>query len=155
MKQGLSLSDPEDRAKAAIRVDQFYEEAAGIIARTFGREVTEEAKALRRALTQMVAVENLHGSVIFDSPDSARAFSADMVKRYGPTIMRDLAAGRTDALSADFPDAATRHAIARAVIAAAVEHEEIGLPLKEAREARERLRGSSARDRDGDKDRER
>ena len=154
-KQGLRLSDPEARTKAAISVDQFYEEAAGIIARAYDREVEQEAKALRRTLTQMVAVEKLHGSVTFDSPDSARAFSADMVKRYGPTIMRDLAAGRTDALSADFPDAATRHAIARAVIAAAVEHEEIGLPLKEAREARERLRGSSARDRDGDKDRER
>ena len=155
IKQGLSLSDPEARAKAAIRVDQFYEEAASIIARAYGREAEQEAKALRRTLTQMVAIERQHGSVIFDSPDSARALSADMVKRYGPTIMRDLAVGQTEALTRDFPDPAERRAIARAVVAAAVAHEEIGLPLKEARAALSRLRDVAGQDPDRDRDRER
>lgn len=154
-RQGRELSDPGARTKVAMQVDRFYEEAAGIIARSYGREVRPEATALRRTLMQMVTIEELHGRVAFDIPDSAGAFRTDMDKRYGPSIIADLAAGRTEGLAADFPDQAERTKIAKAVIAAAVEHEEIGLPLKEARQALARLRGRSQSEKARDTDRER
>ncbi|MGB3313172.1 MAG: hypothetical protein WBB85_02075, partial [Albidovulum sp.] len=154
-KQKLDLSEPDARTKAAMQVDQFYEEAAGIITRSYGRDVKQEAPALRRTLIQMVAIEELHSAVTFDTPDSAHAFRTDLDKRYGPSIIADLAAGRTDGLAGDFPDPVERAKIAKAVIAAAVEHEEIGLPLNEARKALSRLRGTSQSEKARDTDRER
>ena len=50
-------------------------------------------------------------------------------------MIRDLAQGKDQALAKDIPDPKERLAIARAVVAAAVNHESMGLSLAEARSA--------------------
>jgi len=111
------------------------------------------AKQLRQTLTAMAEIEEKHGRVAFDRDESARVFSEDMRKRYGATIIKDLAKGKTEALAADFPDPAMRQKIASAVVAAALEHEEIGLSLHEARAAQDRLQAEARRARDRDHER--
>ena len=113
---------------------------------------------LRRTLTAMTEVETKHGRVRFDNDEVARTLSEDLKRRYGETVVSDLAKGKTDALAADFADPGMRQKIARAVVAAAVEHETIGLSLNEARAAQDRMRGEAererSRDRSADRDRE-
>lgn len=139
-KKGLNMEDQTQRAEAAGMVDQFYDAARALIAEARGVTVETSADRLRRTLTSMAEIEERHGRVPFDSADSARALSKDMQTRYGEDVIKHLAQGKTDALEADFADPATRQKIAKAVVAAAVEHAEIGLTPHEARAAQERLR---------------
>jgi type IV secretion system T-DNA border endonuclease VirD2 len=152
VRRGLDLEDKSQRAQAADAVDRFYETANELIAKAHGIKVEVAAKQLRQTLTAMTEIEARHGRVAFAQDEAARVFCEDMKKRYGARIITDLARGQTDALSADFPDPAMRQKIASAVVAAALEHEEIGLPLNEARAAHGRLREAASRMRDRDRD---
>ncbi|KQB13852.1 hypothetical protein AP071_16860 [Rhodobacter capsulatus] len=54
--------------------------------------------------------------------------------------MADLAAGRTDALIGDFPGTGERAFVARSIFSAARAHPGMGLILREAERAKERMR---------------
>ena len=157
-RKGLDLAHDDQRTQAAGIVDRFYEKAAGLIAEARGVRHESAADQLRRTLTAMTEVETKHGRVRFDNDEVARTLSEDLKRRYGETVVSDLAKGKTDALAADFADPGMRQKIARAVVAAAVEHETIGLSLNEARAAQDRMRGEAererSRDRSADRDRE-
>ena len=152
--KGLDLAREDQRAEAAGIVDRFYEKAAGLIAEARGVRRESAADQLRRTLTAMTEVETKHGRVRFDNDEVAKTLSEDLQRRYGETVVSDLAKGKTDALAADFADPGLRQKIARAVVAAAVEHETIGLPLKEARAAQDRMRAEAERERPRDRNRD-
>ena len=153
-RKGLDMDRQDHRSEAAGVVDRFYQKASELIAEARGVKVETAADRLRQVLTGMTEVEARHGRVTFGREDAARSFADDMKTRYGETIIQDLAKGKTEGLTADFADPALRQKIARAVVAAAVEHEEIGLPLKDARAAQERMRDETVRSRDRERDRD-
>lgn len=153
-KKGLNMDDKDQRAEAAGTVDRFYEKATELLAQARGVRVEWSGDRLRNTLTSMAEIEQAHGRVPFDTAESARTLSKDMQERYGENIVKDLAAGKTDALETDFADPATRQKIAKAVVAAAVEHEEIGLSPDEARAAQERLREQEKPERTRERDRD-
>lgn len=157
-KRGFDMNRDEGRREAARVVDRFYEKAADLIAGARGVSVEREGDQLRKTLTAMTEVEARHGRVMFESEEVARSFAGDMKSRYGEGVIRDLAQGKTQALAADFADPGARARIAKAVVAAAAEHEELGLPLKEARAAQERMqteeRRIQTRDRSHNRDRD-
>lgn len=153
-QKGLDLGRADQRAEAAGIVDRFYEKAAGLIADARGVKHESAADQLRRTLTAMTEVETKHGPVRFDNDEVAKTLSEDLKRRYGETVVNDLANGRTDALATDFADPGLRQKIARAVVAAAVEHETIGLSLKDARAAQERMRAEAERERPRDRSRD-
>jgi hypothetical protein len=106
----------------------------------------------------MASADASHGEVRFGHEDQVRLFAQDMAAHYGASIIRDLAAGRDQALARDIPDPQERVAIARAIISAALNHETMGLSLNETRRAerslakksRELDRDPRTRDRDRD-----
>lgn len=168
-RQSLDLGRDEDRTKAAKIVDGFYETAARLIDTARGVERPREDQTLKRALTSMARVHGEQGSVRFENEDQVRLFAADMAQRYGAGVIRDLAQGKDQALAKDIVDPKERLAIARAVVAAAVNHESMGLSLAEARsadralterardmertEGKERSREPQVRSRDRDRER--
>lgn len=153
-KRSFDMGREEGRMAAAGIVDRFYEKASEHVAEARGVTVERAGDQLRRTLTAMSEVEARHGRVMFESEDAARGFASDMKTRYGEGVIKDLAAGKTQALEADFADPGIRTKVAKAVVAAAAEHEEIGLPLKEARAALERMRLDERREQSRDRDRD-
>jgi type IV secretion system T-DNA border endonuclease VirD2 len=132
-RQKFDLSTEDGRTTAARRVDAFYETAAKLLDKALGVErAVEAAPALPRALKSMAEVRNDAGQLRFESDAQAMAFAGDMAARYGRTTMQDLARGKDVALTRDFPDPATRAAVARAVMTVAAAHETAGLSLAEA-----------------------
>ncbi|NEY92008.1 relaxase/mobilization nuclease domain-containing protein [Tabrizicola oligotrophica] len=157
----LDLGQQAERGRAAEIVDAFYEKAAKLIGETQAAERQRDDQTLPRALKSMAKVHAEHGAVRFEQEDQVRLFAGDMAARYGSTIIRDLAAGRDQALAKDIPDPKERLAIARAIVSAGLTHESVGLTLSEAKAAdralevksREQLRDPHARERSRDLER--
>lgn len=143
-RHGLDMSDDRSRSRAAELVDRFYEKAAGLVHAARTAEVSRE-NPLLEALGTMARVHGAQGSVAFRNEDQARDFAEEMKERYGPSVLKDIAAGRTDALAKDIPDPAARQAIAAAVVSATKEHPSLGLSAHEAEAAERKLAADAQR----------
>lgn len=118
----LDLGGEPGRNRAAELVDRFYERAAGLVLAAHAAEVTRTPDPLVDALGKLATAHAAQGTVRFRTEDQAQGFAEEMKERYGTAILKDMAAGRTDALARDIPDPAARQAVAAAVVAAAREH---------------------------------
>lgn len=137
--RGYDLSSAQGRSAAAERVDRFYERAAELIQSARSIEVTRGPDQLVEALGSLARVHASEGSVAFRNENQARDFAEEMKERYGATVLKDIAAGRTEALAKDVPDPAARAAMAVAVVSAAKEHPSLGLSAHEAEAAERRM----------------
>lgn len=144
-RHGLDMSDDKSRSRAADIVDRFYEKAAERIHAARSSEVVRDQNPLLEALGTMASVHGLQGSVAFRTEDQARNFADEMKERYGASVLKDMAAGRTDALAKDIPDPAARQAMAAAVVSAAKEHPSLGLSAHEAEAAERKLAAEAQR----------
>ncbi|MEO8245460.1 MAG: hypothetical protein ABI832_24575, partial [bacterium] len=136
-RHGFDLGSAEGRSSAAERVDRFYERAAELIQSARTIEVSQGPDPVVEALGKMAKAHAQQGSVSFRNEDQARDFAEEMKERYGASVLKDIAAGRTEALAKDMPDPSARAAMAAAVVSAAKEHPSLGLSAHEA-EAAER-----------------
>lgn len=143
-RHGLDLGSTQGRGSAAERVDRFYERAAELIQSARSIEVTRGPDPLVEALGKVASVHASQGSVSFRNEDQARDFAEEMKERYGASVVRDIAAGRTEALAKDVPDFAARQAMAAAVVSAAKEHPALGLSAHEAEAAERRMVAEAA-----------
>jgi hypothetical protein len=143
-RHGLDLGSPQGRSSAAERVDRFYERAAELIQSARSIEVTRGPDPLVEALGSLAKVNASQGSVAFRNENQARDFAEEMKERYGATVLKDIAAGRTEALAKDVPDPAARAAMAVAVVSAAKEHPSLGLSAHEAEAAERRMVAQAA-----------
>jgi hypothetical protein len=143
-RHGLDLDSPQGRSSAAERVDRFYERAAELIQSARSIEVTRGPDPLVEALGKLASVHAGQGSVSFRNEDQARDFAEEMKERYGASVLKDIAAGRTEALAKDVPDPAARAAMAVAVASAAKEHPSLGLSAHEAEAAERRMVAQAA-----------
>ena len=133
----LDLGDDEARSRAAELVDRFYEKAAELVHAARASEVSRDRDHLVATLGTMAELHGSQGTVAFRDEGQAADFAEAMKARYGATVLKDMAEGRTEALAGDVPDPAARLAMAQAVVAAAREHPALGLDAHEA-EASER-----------------
>jgi hypothetical protein len=138
-RHGLDLDSAQGRSSAAERVDRFYERAAELIQSARSIEVTRSPDPLVEALGSLARVYASQGSVSFRNEDQARGFAEEMKERYGASVLKEIAAGRTEALARDMPDPAARAAMAVAVVSAAKEHPSLGLSGHEAEAAERRM----------------
>ena len=143
-RHGFDLSSAQGRSSAAERVDRFYERAAELIQSARSIEVTRGPDPLVEALGSLARVHASQGSVAFRNENQARDFAEEMKERYGATVLKDIAAGRTEALAKDVPDPAARAAMAVAVVSAAKEHPSLGLSAHEAEAAERRMVAQAA-----------
>lgn len=144
-RHGYDMGDAKSRSRAAELVDRFYEKAAERIHAVRTAEVAREQNPLLEALGTMAKVHGHQGSVAFRTEDQARDFAEEMKERYGASVLKDMAAGRTDALAKDIPDPAARQAMAAAVVSAAKEHPSLGLSTHEAEAAERKLAAEAQR----------
>lgn len=138
-RHGFDLASAHGRSSAAERVDRFYERAAELIQSARSIKVTRGPDPLVEALGSMARVHASQGSVAFRNENQARDFAEEMKERYGASVLKDIAAGRTEALAKDVPDPAARAAMAVAVVSAAKEHPSLGLSAHEAEAAERRM----------------
>jgi hypothetical protein len=138
-RHGYDLDSAQGRSSAAERVDRFYERAAELIHSAHNRALERSPDLLVEALGKMAAVHASQGSIAFRNENQARYFAEEMKERYGANVLKDIAAGRTEALAKDVPDPATRAAMAVAVVSAAKEHPSLGLSAHEAEAAERRM----------------
>jgi len=143
-RHGFDLGSAQGRSSAAERVDRFYERAAELIQTARSIEVTRGPDPLVEALGSLARVHAAQGSVAFRNENQARDFAEEMKERYGATVLKDIAAGRTEALAKDVPDPAARAAMALAVVSAAKEHPSLGLSAHEAEAAERRMVAQAA-----------
>lgn len=143
-RHGFDLGSAEGRSSAAERVDRFYERAAELIQSARSIEVTRGPDPLVEALGSLAKVHAIQGSVAFRNENQARDFAEEMKERYGASVLKDIAAGRTEALANDVPDPAARTAMAAAVVSTAKEHPSLGLSAHEAEAAERRMVAQSA-----------
>jgi hypothetical protein len=143
-RHGFDLGSVQGRSSAAERVDRFYERAAELIQSARSIEVTRGPDPLVEALGSLAKVQASQGSVAFRNENQARDFAEEMKERYGATVLKDIAAGRTEALARDVPDPAARAAMAVAVVSAAKEHPALGLSAHEAEVAGRRMVAQAA-----------
>ncbi|MEY3306788.1 MAG: hypothetical protein RLZZ413_826 [Pseudomonadota bacterium] len=142
--RGYDLNSTQGRGAAAERLDRFYERAAELIQSARSIEVWRGPDLIVEALGKMAKVHAHQGSVSFRNEDQARDFAEEMKERYGATVLKDIAAGRTEALAKDLPDPATRAAMAVAVVSAAKEHPSLGLSAHEAEAAERKMVAQAA-----------
>lgn len=142
--RGYDLSSAQGRGAAAERVDRFYERAAELIQSARSIEVTRGPDPLVEALGSLARVHASQGSVAFRNENQARDFAEEMKELYGASVLKDIAAGRTDVLAKDVPDPAARAAMAVAVVSAAKEHPSLGLSAHEAEAAERRMVAQAA-----------
>jgi len=135
----LEFGDATARGRAAEIIDRFYEKAAELVHAARPAEIQHKQDPLLAALGTMAKVHGAQGSVSFRNEDQARDFAEEMKERYGASVLKDIAAGRTDALAKVIPDSAARQAMAAAVISAAKEHPALGLSAHEADSAERKL----------------
>jgi hypothetical protein len=138
-RNGFDLGSAQGRSSAAEKVDRFYERAAELIQSARSIEVTRGPDPLLEALGSLARVHASQGSVAFRNENQARDFAEEMKERYGASVLKDIAAGRTEALAKDVPDPAARAAMALAVVSAANEHPSLGLSAHEAEAAERRM----------------
>jgi hypothetical protein len=143
-RHGFDLGSAQGRSSAAERVDRFYERAAELIQSARSIELTRGPDPLVEALGSLAKVHASQGSVAFRNENQARDFAEEMKERYGASVLKDVAAGRTEALAKDVPDPAARTAMAVAVVSAAKEHPSLGLSAHEAEAAERRMVAQSA-----------
>ena len=143
-RHGFDLGSAHGRSSAAERVDQFYERAAELIHSAHNRALERSPDLLVEALGKMAAVHASQGSISFRNENQARDFAEEMKERYGATVLKDIAAGRTEALAKDVPDPAARAAMAVAVVSAAKEHPSLGFSAHEAEAAERRMVAQAA-----------
>lgn len=143
-RHGYDLDNPQGRSAAAERLDRFYERAAEMIQSARGIDVSRASDPMVEALDKMAKLHAQQGSVVFRNETQARDFAEEMKERYGANVLKDIAAGRTDALAKDAPDASARQAIAAAVISAAKEHPSLGLSAYEVEIAERRMTTEAA-----------
>ncbi|MDZ4370918.1 MAG: hypothetical protein U1C74_05790, partial [Phenylobacterium sp.] len=136
---GFDLGSAQGRSAAAERVDRFYERAAELIQSARSIEVSRGPDPVVEALGQMAKVHAEQGSVSFRNETQARDFAEEMKERYGASVLKDIAAGRTDAVAKDVPDASARQTMVAAVISAAKEHPSLGLSAHEVDAAERRM----------------
>lgn len=140
----LDLGDEKARGRAAELVDRFYEKAAELVHAARTAEVMRDRDHLVETLGTMANVHANQGAVAFRNEDQARDFAEEMKARYGASVLKDMAEGRTEALAKDIPDPSARQAMAEAVVAAAKEHPAIGLSAQEIEGADRRLSTTDA-----------
>ena len=138
-RYGYDLDNPQGRSAAAERLDRFYERAAEMIQSARGIDLSQAPDPMVEALDKMARLHAQQGSVAFRNEAQARDFTEEMKERYGASVLKDIAAGRTDALVKDVPDASARQAMAAAVISAAKEHASLGLSAHEVETAERRM----------------
>ncbi|WP_151720051.1 hypothetical protein [Gemmobacter serpentinus] len=143
-RHGFDLDSAQGRSSAAERVDRFYERAAELIQSARSIDVTRGPDTLVEALGSLARVHASQGSVAFRNENQARDFAEEMKERYGASVLKDIAAGRTEALAKDVPDPAARAAMAVAVVSAAKEHPSLGLSAHEAEAAERRMVAQAA-----------
>ena len=143
-RHGFDLGSAQGRSSAAERVDRFYERAAELIQSARSIEVTRGPDSLVEALGSLAKVHASQGSVAFRNENQARDFAEEMRERYGATVLKDIAAGRTEALTKDVPDPAARAAMTVAVVSAAKEHPSLGISAHEAEAAERRMVAQAA-----------
>lgn len=143
-RHGFDLGSAQGRSSAAERVDRFYERAAELIQSARSIEVTRGPDPLVEALGSLARIHASQGSVAFRNENQARDFAEEMKERYGANVLKDIAAGRTEALAKDVPDPAARAAMAVAVVSAAKEHPSLGLSAHEAEAAERRMVAQAA-----------
>lgn len=143
-RHGFDLDSAHGRSSAAERVDQFYERAAELIHSAHNRALERSPDPLIEALGSLARVHASQGSVAFRNENQARDFAEEMKERYGANVLKDIAAGRTEALAKDVPDPAARAAMAVAVVSAAKEHPSLGLSAHEAEAAERRMVAQAA-----------
>ncbi|WP_170297783.1 relaxase/mobilization nuclease domain-containing protein [Paracoccus litorisediminis] len=133
----LDLAGEKDPGKAASLVDSFYAKAAELLDRGF--EPRRDNDRLSRTLQAMSQALQQDCQLAFQSDEQAGRFARDLSQRYGNDLMSRLAKGDDRALAIDIPDPAQRRDIARAITAAAEQHESMGMSLKQVQEAKARL----------------
>ena len=138
-RHGFDLGSAQGRSSAAERVDRFYERAAELIQSARVIEMVRSPDPLVEALGKLASLHASQGSVAFRNEDQARDFAEEMKERYGASVLKDIAAGRTEALAKDVPDPSARQAMAAAVVSAAKEHPSLGLSVHEAEAAERRM----------------
>jgi hypothetical protein len=143
-RHGFDLASAQGRSSAAERVDRFYERAAELIQSARSIEVTRGPDPLVEALGSLARVHASQGTVAFRNENQARDFAEEMKERYGASVLKDIAAGRTEALARDVLDPAARAAMAVAVVSAAKEHPSLGLSAHEAEAAERRMVAEAA-----------
>lgn len=150
----IDLSSEEGRGRAAELVDTFYAAAARTISRAVPIEQEATSDKLNRTLSAMVDAHAAHGKVVFQNDEHAARFGTDFRERYGENAMARLAQGDTNALAVDFPDAAQRRSIARAVAAAADTHQSVGMTLAQTRQVNQKMAEQEAAERHVRRDRD-
>lgn len=135
----IDLSSEEGRGRVAELVDTFYAAAARTISRAVPIEQEATNDKLTRTLSAMAEAHAQHGKVEFQNDEHAARFGSDFRERYGENAMSRIAAGDTNALAVDFPDAGQRRAIARAVAAAGEAHQSVGMTLAQTRQVKEKM----------------
>ena len=143
-RHGYDLDTPQGRSAAAERLDRFYQRAAELIQSALSSDVSRAPDPMVEALDKMAKLHAQQGSVVFRDETQARDFAEEMKERYGASVLKDIAAGRTDALAKDVPDASARQAMAAAVISAAKEHPSLGLSAHEVEAAERRMAAEAA-----------
>lgn len=143
-RHGFDLGSAQGRSSAAEKVDRFYERAAELIQSARSIEVPRGPDPLVEALGSLARVRASQGIVAFRNENQARDFAEEMKERYGANVLKDIAAGRTEALAKDVPDLDARAAMAVAVVSAAKEHPSLGLSVHEAEAAERRMVAQSA-----------
>ena len=143
-RHGFDLGSAQGRSSAAEKVDRFYERTAELIQSARSIEVTRGPDPLVEALGSLAKVHASQGSVAFRNENQARDFAEEMKERYGTSVLKDIAAGRTDALAKDVPDPTARAAMAVAVVSAAKEHPSLGLSAHDAEAAERRMVAQAA-----------
>jgi hypothetical protein len=138
-RHGHDLDTPQGRSAAADRLDHFYERAAELIQSARGTDLPQTPDPLVDALNRMAQLHTEQGSVAFRNETQARDFAEEMKERYGASVLKDIAAGRTDALAKDVPDPSARQAMAASILSAAKEHPSLGLRAHEAEAAERRM----------------
>lgn len=138
-RHGYDLDNPQGRSAAAERLDRFYERVAEMIQSARGIDLSRAPDPMIEALDKMASLHAQQGSVAFRNETQARDFAEEMKERYGASVLKDMAAGRTDALAKDVPDSSVRQAMAAAVVSAAKEHPSLGLSAHEAETAERRM----------------
>lgn len=138
-RHGNDLDTPQGRSAAAERLDRFYEHAAEMIQSARGIDLSRAPDPMVEALDRMAKLHAQQGSVSFRNETQARDFAEEMKERYGASVLKDMAAGRTDALAKDVPDPSVRQAMAAAVVSAAKEHPSLGLSAHEVEAAERRM----------------